>query len=227
MSEPDLYDPKLHQEDGHGGCVICLFYVPHTDDDTVRQQWPCAIVREAAHPADSAEALLRDWLDWIVYHDRNKPCSWCGQTAEMGGHDDRCLVTRSRAALQASAPSPAAEPPTWCVDPLEHGRFCPCPIPAAADTFTVVDAPDGHKAVVVGAAAEGSEPLDVELADVSLIDLGNGWYRFTADANTRDVEAIGRAAAGIERELAAYASQTEHDRLLASGLHECASDCQR
>jgi len=64
----NLYDPALHEDDGHGGCVICHFYVPHTDGEMVVQQWPCAIVREAhrqvahysADPLDRLMLELRD-----------------------------------------------------------------------------------------------------------------------------------------------------------------------
>ena len=66
---PDPYDPAWHQDDGHGGCVICLFYIPHTDDTTERVRWPCAVVREAearaegaAAEADTNTTRLREWI---------------------------------------------------------------------------------------------------------------------------------------------------------------------
>ena len=63
----DLYDPKQHTEDGHGGCVICHFYVPHTDEEFERVRWPCTVARAQGGPslellrelADACEGVLQ------------------------------------------------------------------------------------------------------------------------------------------------------------------------
>lgn len=67
----DPSDPAEHTDDSYGGCVICSYYVPHTDDERVQPAWPCPVGRlaalEAASPALDVErvsaALDRAWLD--------------------------------------------------------------------------------------------------------------------------------------------------------------------
>ena len=97
----------------------------------------------------------------------------------------KVTLTLQGMALQASAPSPAAEPATTADMTPEERR-------AYKRGYEAAKKEDPRS--VLRAAAEGSEPL---VDEISLVDLGSGWYRFTASANTQDVAAIGRAAAAF------------------------------
>jgi len=102
--------------------------------------------RKAAHHADLAQALLRA----------------LGITDETPDYYDR-TVGEIRAALQASAPSsptgepsPAAEPP--------YDEFPPGHLLHRAAADRIEEARRDLWARIGGAAAEGSEPLDVATA---------------------------------------------------------------
>ena len=43
--EHDVSDPAEHLDDSYGGCVICRYYIPHTDDEYVSVPYPCPTVR--------------------------------------------------------------------------------------------------------------------------------------------------------------------------------------
>jgi len=189
-------------------------------------------------PADSAEALLRRLtkavnVNTVAAHRMNRGII----TEDEFDATSREMLKAAQAAvrfLQASAPSPAAEPYRCICGELEQNRVHWEPHLSAYHPYA------GERA-----AAEGSEPLDVErlaralevvfvekwpkvgripdvpitvfggyaediaaayasqtsdpalVDEMSLVDLGGGWYRFTATANTQDVAAIGRAAAAF------------------------------
>jgi hypothetical protein len=103
---PNLYDPVNHVEDGHGGCVICRFYVPHTDDEYVVVQWPCWFA--APQPDAGLHRLLMPPHPGGVYR-QSALCS-CGEWQWDGDSDilDYQRVLYDHTQHRLSSPDAAA-----------------------------------------------------------------------------------------------------------------------
>lgn len=74
---------RRHVDDSYGGCVTCMEYVPHTDDDYERVAFPCPASKVPDYK--SAVDLLRRWRDAALEGDASDLGSLTDETSTFLG----------------------------------------------------------------------------------------------------------------------------------------------
>lgn len=78
-------DPTVedHQDDSYGGCVICHWYRPHTDEEFIKVPYPCAVARERDRASTYTPTVFRsaekDVIDALIELDKYATWSALGR----------------------------------------------------------------------------------------------------------------------------------------------------